>query len=154
MSNVWTIFQEKRGITKDLLKKAPTCFCFPVKDNKIPDISYKIQKILRTTWPSIITHKDLLHLIIWMKTTPWTKSKLLKPFCRCNCGRPCGCLCVCLCGCLHICLCGCLCCCCHRCCHHCCHHHHDHLPIPRERWDDLDIPLTISTFSIFNPPTQ
>ena len=56
---------------KTFTKKALTLFCFPVKDIKIPDIFYKIQKILGTSWASVIAHKDLLDLIIWMQTAPF-----------------------------------------------------------------------------------
>ena len=41
-------------------------FWFTVKDIKIPDIFNKILKCLGTLWASIIAHKDLLYLIIWM----------------------------------------------------------------------------------------
>ena len=41
-------------------------FWFLVKDINNPGIFYKIQNFLRTSWASIITHKDLLHIIIWM----------------------------------------------------------------------------------------
>ena len=37
---------------------------------EISDIFYKIKKFLRTSWASIIAHKGLLHLIIWVWTTP------------------------------------------------------------------------------------
>ena len=46
-------------------------FWFPVKDIKIPDIFYKILKFLGPSWASIITHKNLLDLIIWMYTAPF-----------------------------------------------------------------------------------
>jgi hypothetical protein len=49
-----------------LTKKAHTLLWFPVKDIKISDNFYKIQNILRTSWASVIMHKDLLHPIIWM----------------------------------------------------------------------------------------
>ena len=54
-------------------KKSTSIFWFPVPDIKMPNIFYKIQKFLRITWASIISHKNLLHLIIWMLTA-------LKPF--------------------------------------------------------------------------
>ena len=39
----------------------------PVKDVKIPElIFFKIQKIIKASWASVIAHKDLRHLIIWM----------------------------------------------------------------------------------------
>ena len=34
-----------------------------VIDNKIPDIFYKIKKFQRTSWASVIMHKDLLDII-------------------------------------------------------------------------------------------
>ena len=43
-----------------------TLFLFPVKDIMISDNFYKTQNFLRTPWASVIMHKDLLHLIIWM----------------------------------------------------------------------------------------
>ena len=46
--------------------KAHKLYWFPVKDIKISDNFYKIQNFLITSWASVITHKDLLHLIIWM----------------------------------------------------------------------------------------
>ena len=51
---------------KNISKKAHKFFCFPVKDIKISDNCYKIQKFLRLCWASVITHKHLLHLLIWM----------------------------------------------------------------------------------------
>ena len=54
------------GTSKNISKKAHKLFWFPVKDIKISDNFYKIQKFLRLYWDSVITHKDLLHLIIWM----------------------------------------------------------------------------------------
>ena len=36
----------------------------PVKDIKIPDIFFKIQKIIKASWASVIAHKDLRNLII------------------------------------------------------------------------------------------
>ena len=45
-------------------------FWFPVRDIKIPDIFYKIQHFLATSWASVIAHKYLLDLIIWMQTAP------------------------------------------------------------------------------------
>ena len=49
-----------------LSKIAHTLFWFPVKDIMISDNFYKIQKFLRFFLALVITHKDLLHLIIWM----------------------------------------------------------------------------------------
>ena len=50
---------------KTLAKKAHTLFWFPVKYIKISDNFYKIHKFLGLSWASVITHKELLHLIIW-----------------------------------------------------------------------------------------
>ena len=58
--------------TRENIESQNTCkpsigiFWFLIEDKKIPDIFYKIQKFLRKPWASIIMHKDLLHLIIWM----------------------------------------------------------------------------------------
>ena len=52
-----------KGDWYDLLLKD---FKFIGKDIKIPDIFYKILKFLGTSWASVIAHKDLLDLIIWM----------------------------------------------------------------------------------------
>ena len=54
------------GTWKNICNKANTLFWFPVKDIRISDNFYKIQNFLRTSWVSVITRKDLLHLIIWM----------------------------------------------------------------------------------------
>ena len=54
------------GRWKNICKKAHTLFWFPVKDIKISDNFYKLQNFLRTSWASVIMHKDLLHLIIWI----------------------------------------------------------------------------------------
>ena len=35
-------------------------FLIPVKDIKIPDIFFKIQKFIRASWASVIAHKVLL----------------------------------------------------------------------------------------------
>ena len=51
---------------KNISKKAHTLCWFPVKDIKISDNLYKIRKFLRLSCASVITNKDLLHLIIWM----------------------------------------------------------------------------------------
>ena len=47
-------------------KKVLTLFWFPVKDIKIPDIFYKIQKFLGMSWASVIVYKELLDLSMWM----------------------------------------------------------------------------------------
>ena len=59
--------KNKWYMKKTLSKKAPKLFWFPVKDIKISDNSYKIQKFLSLSWASVITHKDLLHLIIYYR---------------------------------------------------------------------------------------
>ena len=41
-------------------------FWFPIKDIQVPEIFYKIQNFLRTSWASVNMHKDLLDLIMWM----------------------------------------------------------------------------------------
>ena len=66
MSHLWKKVQDEMVDKKNINKKALTLFCFPVKDIKIPDIFYKILKLLGTSWASVIAHKDLLDLIIWM----------------------------------------------------------------------------------------
>ena len=66
MSHLWKQVQDEMVDAKKLQKKALTLFWFPVKDIKISDNFYKIEKFLRLSWASAITHKDLLHLIIWM----------------------------------------------------------------------------------------
>ena len=53
------------GTWTNISKKAHTIFWFPVKDIKICYNFYKIQKLLRLSWVSVITQKDLFHLIIW-----------------------------------------------------------------------------------------
>ena len=65
-------FKKKREHTKPM-QKSISLFLIPVKDIKIPDIFFKIQKFIRASWASVIAHKDLLHLIIWMKTAPCQK---------------------------------------------------------------------------------
>ena len=71
-----------KNISRENIKSQNTCkwsisiFWFLVKDIKIPVIFYKIQKFVRTSWALIITHKDLLNLIIWMYTTPLVKKHL------------------------------------------------------------------------------
>ena len=59
-------FKKKKEILKHVQKKSTMIFWFPVKDIKIPDIFHKIQHFLTTSWASVIAHKDLLDLIIWM----------------------------------------------------------------------------------------
>ena len=63
-------FKIKWYMEKTFEKKAHTIFWFPMKDIKISDNFDKILNFPRTSWASVITHKDLLHLIIWMYTTP------------------------------------------------------------------------------------
>ena len=64
MSHLWKKVQDEMIDEKTRTKKAQTLFWFPVKDIKIPDIFYKILKLLGTSWASVIAHKDLLDLII------------------------------------------------------------------------------------------
>ena len=66
MSHLRKKVQDEMVDEKTLTKKALTLFWFPVKDIKNPDIFYKILMFLGRSWASIITHKDLLDLIIWM----------------------------------------------------------------------------------------
>ena len=68
------MIQEKKKIAKHM-QKSTSIFWFPVKDIKIPDIFYKIQNFLTMSWASVIAHKDLLDLIIWMWTAPWMQHK-------------------------------------------------------------------------------
>ena len=63
MSNVWNRFQEKTTNKKTLTKKAQIFFWFPVKDIKISDIFYKIQKFLRISWTPIITTNGINFLM-------------------------------------------------------------------------------------------
>ena len=70
MSDLWKKVQGEMVDEKTLTKKAQTVFWFPVKYIKIPDIFYKILKFLVLSWASIIAHKNLLDLIIWMQTAP------------------------------------------------------------------------------------
>ena len=58
-------FKTKWQMKKTFAKTAQLFYWFPVKDSKIPDIFFKIQKFIRASWASVIAHKDLLHLIIW-----------------------------------------------------------------------------------------
>ena len=51
MSNVWKMIQETKGNRK-AYAKSTSMFWFTVKDIKIPDIFYKIQKILGTSYAS------------------------------------------------------------------------------------------------------
>ena len=66
MLHLWKKVKDKMVDKKAFTKKALTLFWFPVKDIKIPDIFYKILKFLGPSWASIIAHKYLLDLIIWM----------------------------------------------------------------------------------------
>ena len=66
MSHLWNKVQDEIVDEKSFTKKAWTLFRFPVKDIKIPDIFYKILKFLGVSRASVIAHKDLLDLIIWM----------------------------------------------------------------------------------------
>ena len=66
MYRLWKEVQDKMVHEKTFAKKALTLFWFPVKDIKISDNFYNIQNFLRASWASVITHKDILHLIIWM----------------------------------------------------------------------------------------
>ena len=60
----------KKRKSQNTCQKSTSIFWFPVKDIKIPDIFYKIQHFLTTSWASVIAHKDLLDLIIWMQAAP------------------------------------------------------------------------------------
>ena len=60
------ILREKIYTSQNTYKKKHKLFLIPVKDVKIPEIFHKIQKFLRTTLASVIVHKVLLHLIIWI----------------------------------------------------------------------------------------
>ena len=66
MSHLWKKVQDNMVDAKPFTKKAITLFWFPVKDIKIPDIFSKILKFLGPSWASVIAHKDLLDLNIWM----------------------------------------------------------------------------------------
>ena len=55
-----------KWVMEQHLQKSTYIFWFPVKDIKIPHNFYKIQNFLRTSWASVIMHKDLLHLIFWI----------------------------------------------------------------------------------------
>ena len=71
MLNVWKMIQEKKENLQTHAKKNTIICWFPVKDIKIPDIFYKIQHFLTMSWASVIAHKDLLDLNIWMQTAPY-----------------------------------------------------------------------------------
>ena len=60
---MWKKYQEKRK-SQNTCKKSISLFLIPVKDIKIPDMFFKIQKFIRASWASVITHKVLLHFII------------------------------------------------------------------------------------------
>ena len=64
LSHVWKRVQDEMADEKTFTKKAQNFFWFPVKDIKIPDIFFKIQKFIRASWASVIAHKDLRNLII------------------------------------------------------------------------------------------
>ena len=66
MSHLWKKVQDEMVYEKTFTKKAYTLLWFPVTDIKIPEIFYKILKFLGTSWASVIAHKNLLDLIIWM----------------------------------------------------------------------------------------
>ena len=66
MSHLRKKVQDEMVDAKTSTKKALTLFWFPVKDIKIPDIFYKIINFLGPSWASVIAHKDLQDLIIWM----------------------------------------------------------------------------------------
>ena len=55
----------KKEITKHM-QDSISLFLIPVKDIKIADIFFQIQKFIRASWASVIAHKFLLHLIILM----------------------------------------------------------------------------------------
>ena len=57
--------RKKKKNYKTHAKKAQSYFLFPVKDIKITDIFYKIQKFLTMSWASVIAHKDLTPLNYW-----------------------------------------------------------------------------------------
>ena len=54
MSHLWKKVQVEMIDAKTFTKKAVTLFWFPVKDINIPDIFYKIQKFLGTSWALVI----------------------------------------------------------------------------------------------------
>ena len=66
MSHLWKKVEDEIVDAKTFTKKTLALFWFPVKDINMPDIFYKIRKFLGTSWASVILHKDLLDLIIWM----------------------------------------------------------------------------------------
>ena len=49
-------FKMKRGITKHM-QKSTSIFWLPVKDIQIPDIFYKIQQFLNTSWASVLAQR-------------------------------------------------------------------------------------------------
>ena len=64
-SNMWKRVQDEIPDEKTFAKKAQSLFWFLFNNIKIPDIFFKFQNIIRVSWALVITHKDLLHLIIW-----------------------------------------------------------------------------------------
>ena len=66
MSHLWKKAQDEMVDAKNFTKKALTLFWFTVKDINILDIFYKTREFLGTLLASVIAHKDLLDLIIWM----------------------------------------------------------------------------------------
>ena len=62
MSHLWKKVQDEMADKKILTKKSKNINLV----GKIPDIFYKILKFLGPSWASIIAHKDLLDLIIWV----------------------------------------------------------------------------------------
>ena len=65
-------------------KKSTSIFWFPVQDIKIPDIFYKTKNLLTMSWASVIAHKDLLDLIIWMWTAPSCKLSWMHRYYPCK----------------------------------------------------------------------
>ena len=66
-------FKKKQPMRKHSQKKHKHFSWIPVKDIKIPElIFFKIKKIIKASWDSVIAHKDLRHIIIWMQTAPFS----------------------------------------------------------------------------------
>jgi hypothetical protein len=63
MSYLWKNSKVKWYMKKHLQTKHNIFFWFQVRDNKISDIFYKIQKFLRTSWAPIITTNGINFLI-------------------------------------------------------------------------------------------
>ena len=72
------VSRRKKGNRKTHATKGTKLFWFPINKIKIPDIFYKIIKFLGMSWASVIAHKHVLLLIIWVETAP-SKENLLKP---------------------------------------------------------------------------